>query len=47
MGPLPVYRLANSMKAFTNTAVDFAGQFLTKQERGEVEKKNTHVYSPV
>ena len=39
MGPLPVYRLANSMKAFTNTAVDFAGPFLTKQGRKKSREK--------
>jgi len=49
MGPLPVYRLANSMKTFTNTAVDFSGPFLTKQGRGRgvEEKKDTLVYSRV
>lgn len=39
MGPLPVYRIGNSMKAFTNTAVDYAGPFLTKQGRGRSREK--------
>ncbi|XP_053400439.1 uncharacterized protein LOC128545940 [Mercenaria mercenaria] len=39
MGPLPEFRLGKSMQAFSETAVDFAGPFLTKQGRGKVRLK--------
>ncbi|XP_045185023.2 uncharacterized protein LOC123543028 [Mercenaria mercenaria] len=35
MGPLPEFRLGKSMQAFSETAADFAGPFLTKQGRGK------------
>ncbi|XP_045178062.2 uncharacterized protein LOC123538159 [Mercenaria mercenaria] len=39
MGPLPVERFGHSMRAFTNTAVDYAGPFITKQGRGKTRLK--------
>jgi len=39
MGPLPNERLDNSVKAFSNTAVDYAGPFITKQGRGKTRLK--------
>jgi len=39
MGPLPEYRLGRSIRAFSQTAVDYAGPFLTKQGRGKPRHK--------
>ena len=39
MAPLHELRLRNSMKAFAQTAIDFAGPFITKQGRGKVRQK--------
>jgi hypothetical protein len=39
MGALPVERFGQSMRAFTNTAVDYAGPFITKQGRGKTRLK--------
>ena len=35
MAPLPLCRLQSSLRAFTRTAVDFAGPFMTIQRRGK------------
>ena len=35
MAPLPISRLTTSLRAFTKTAVDFGGPFITVQERGK------------
>ena len=39
MAPLPLPRLEMSMRAFTKTAVDFAGPFVTVQGRGKRREK--------
>lgn len=39
MAPVPPLRLGRSMQAFSETAVDFAGPFLTKQGRGKTREK--------
>ena len=39
MAPLPLARLETSMRAFTKTAVDFAGPFVTVQGRGKRRQK--------
>ena len=39
MAPLPVHRLTTSMRAFTKTAVDFSGPFITIQGRGKRREK--------
>ena len=39
MSNLPKFRLAKSLKAFTNVGVDFAGPFETKQGRGKIRHK--------
>jgi len=39
MGPIPSYRLGQSMRAFSQTAVDYAGPFVTKQGRGKARQK--------
>ena len=39
MAPLPLARLGESMRAFTTTAVDYGGPFLTKQGRGKTRTK--------
>jgi hypothetical protein len=39
MGPIPEFRLGKSMQAFSETAVDFAGPFVTKQGRGKSRQK--------
>ena len=39
MAPLPTHRLAFSMKAFTNIAVDYGGPFYTKYGRGKSRHK--------
>ena len=35
MAPFPISRLTTSLRAFTKTAVDFGGPFITKQGRGK------------
>ena len=35
MGPLPFERVEKTLKDFSNTAVDYAGPFITKQGRGK------------
>ena len=35
MAPLPLCRLQSSLRAFTRTAVDFVGPFMTIQRRGK------------
>ena len=44
MAPLPLHRLTMSMRAFTRTAVDYGGPFITMQGRGKREKNVTCVY---
>ena len=39
MAPIPNFRVCTSLRAFTHTALDFAGPFLTKQGRGKVKTK--------
>ena len=39
MAPLPVSRLKSSLRAFTRTAVDYAGPFITIQGRGKRRQK--------
>ncbi|MCG8047968.1 MAG: hypothetical protein N0E48_20505 [Candidatus Thiodiazotropha endolucinida] len=39
MAPLPLSRLKTSLRAFTETAVDFAGPFVTIQGRGKRREK--------
>ena len=39
MAPLPISRLQSSMRAFTKSAVDFAGPFTTIQGRGKRRQK--------
>ena len=39
MAPLPLARLQTSLKAFTRTAVDFGGPFITIQGRGKRREK--------
>ena len=39
MAPLPLARLQTSLKAFTRTAVDFGGPFITIQGRGKRRQK--------
>ena len=39
MAPLPASRLKLPLRAFTQTAVDYGGPFLTKQGRGKPQKK--------
>jgi len=39
MAPLPLNRLKTSLKAFTRSAVDFAGPFITIQGRGKQREK--------
>lgn len=39
MGPSPDFRLYKSVRAFNQTAVDFAGPFMTKQGRGRARIK--------
>ena len=39
MAPLPISRLKSSLRAFTRTAVDFAGPFITIQSRGKRRQK--------
>ena len=39
MGPLPDYRVAQSLQPFTRVGVDYAGPFQTKQGRGRVRAK--------
>ena len=39
MAPLPLNRLKTSLKAFTRSAVDFAGPFITIQGRGKRREK--------
>ena len=39
MAPLPISRLKSSLRAFTRTAVDFAGPFITIQGRGKRRQK--------
>ncbi|KAJ8044178.1 hypothetical protein HOLleu_11564 [Holothuria leucospilota] len=39
MAPLPSVRMKQPLRAFSRTAVDFAGPFLTKQGRGRVQQK--------
>jgi len=39
MGTLPKQRSDNTVKAFVNTAVDYAGPFITKQGRGKTRLK--------
>lgn len=39
MAPLPLPRLEVSLKAFTRTAVDYAGPFITIQGRGKRRQK--------
>ena len=38
MAPLPLHRLTTSMRAFTRTAVDYIGPFITIQGRGKRRK---------
>lgn len=39
MAPLPKIRTEQSLQAFTNASVDFAGPFITKQGRGKSRQK--------
>jgi len=39
MAPLPLHRLMKSMRAFTRTAVDYGGPFITIQGRGRRREK--------
>lgn len=39
MGPIPELRIGQSMRAFSQTAVDYAGPFFTKQGRGRPRNK--------
>ena len=39
MAPLPLARLKSSLRAFTRTAVDYAGPFITVQGRGKRRQK--------
>ena len=39
MAPLPLHRLMTSMRAFTRTAVDYGGPFVTMQGRGRKREK--------
>jgi len=39
MAPLPLHRLTTSMRAFTRTAVDYTGPFITIQGRGKRREK--------
>ena len=39
MAPLPLHRLMTSMRAFTRTAVDYGGLFVTMQGRGRKREK--------
>ena len=39
MAPLPSIRLQNTMRAFTETSIDYAGPFITKQGRGKSRNK--------
>jgi len=39
MAPLPLHRLMTSMRAFTRTAVDYGGPFITIQGRGRRREK--------
>ena len=43
MTPLPLSRLKVSLRAFTRTAVDFAGPFITIQERRKRLQKTVYV----
>ena len=45
MAPLPKSRVQNSLRPFTNTSVDYAGPFITKQgRRGSQEKRYLCVF---
>ena len=39
MAPLPLHRLMTSIRAFTRTAVDYGGPFVTMQGRGKKREK--------
>lgn len=47
MGPLPDERIDQSVRAFTNTAVNYAGPLITKQGRGKTRLKGIFVCSHV
>ena len=38
MAPLPIRRLTSSFRAFTRTAVDFGGPFMTRQGQGKPQR---------
>ena len=39
MAPLPIFRLTPTLRAFTHTAVDYGGPFITIQGRGKRRAK--------
>ena len=47
MAPLPELRTRKSLRAFSQTSVDFAGPFYTKQGRGKLVTRDTCAYLPV